>query len=106
MPRKQLLRPVSENTSATAHVGQSVAVELRGGGGSGFAWQPVSPLPKGVSLKKEYKIPSSRASIGGAGREILNFSFEKKGHYQVDLEFVSPGGHEVVETKKLNFDID
>jgi predicted secreted protein len=106
MPRKRLLRPISESTNASAHVGQNVAVELRGGGGSGFAWEPVSPLPNGVSLKKEYKIPSSKTSIGGAGREILNFIFDKKGHYELNLGFVSPSGREVVEKKKLNFDID
>ncbi len=58
MPKVKSEQPVNESARTSAHVGESVAVELRGGGATGFAWEPTEPLPDGVKIEKEQMIPN------------------------------------------------
>ena len=102
MPR----RPFFEGpTETTGHVGEPLTVELKGGGGTGFVWQPQTPLPETVKLNKEYVVPDPEHGMGGTGKEKLTFSFAQPGHYELNFGFVSPSGDRIVENAILKFEI-
>ena len=90
----------------TGHVGEPVTVELKGGGGTGFVWQPQAPLPEAVHLDKEYIVPDPEQGMGGMGKEKLTFMFSQPGRYELDFGFVSPGGDRIAENMKLKFEIE
>ncbi len=90
----------------TGHVGEPVTVELKGGGGTGFVWQPQAPLPEAVHLDKEYIVPDPEQGMGGMGKEKLTFMFSQPGRYELDFGFVSPGGDRIADNMKLKFEIE
>ncbi|WP_298964855.1 protease inhibitor I42 family protein [uncultured Methylobacterium sp.] len=110
MPKLTSDRKSDKPTTATprtpAQVGQSVEVEVRSGGATGFAWEPIQPLPTGVKLEKRRTVPDPRTAIGGMGRETLKFSFSQPGRYDLSLGFTSPSGQEVVEKKDFKFEVE
>jgi predicted secreted protein len=86
-------------------VGEPLTVELKGGGGTGFVWQPQTPLPETVQLDKEYIVPDPDQGMGGTGKEKLTFMFTQPGQYELDFGFVSPAGDRVAKNMKLKFEI-
>ena len=103
MPRRSSFEAPAQKTG---HVGEPLTVELKGGGGTGYVWEPQTPLPEAVRLDKEYVVPDPEHGMGGMGKEKLTFSFAQPGHYELAFGFVSPPGDQIVENAILKFEIE
>ena len=103
MPRQPPFEALAETTG---HVGEPLTVELKGGGGTGFVWQPQTPLPETVKLDKEICRARPGTWDGRRGEEKLTFSFAQPGHYELAFGFVSPSGDRIVENAILRFEIE
>ena len=69
MPRRSSFEAPAQKTG---HVGEPLTVELKGGGGTGYVWEPQTPLPEAVRLDKEYVVPDPEHGMGGMGKEKLS----------------------------------
>jgi predicted secreted protein len=73
--------------------------------GTGYTWQPLGPIPPGITLLGVFQQPRGKMMPGGPGTEVLVFRGTAPGKYALTLGYLRPWEKNVKPAKTQNFTV-
>lgn len=93
------------NASITVHAGAPFQIRMTVTSGTGYTWEPVGPLPPGVTLLGVFQAAQARSMPGGSSHEVLVFRAAGRGTVHLKLAYVRPWERSTPPAKTAAFTI-
>ncbi|HZZ65676.1 MAG TPA: protease inhibitor I42 family protein [Candidatus Baltobacteraceae bacterium] len=93
------------NSWFTAHAGAPFQIRMTVTSGTGYTWEPVGPLPPGVTLLGVFAAAQARSMPGSPSREVLVFRAANAGTAHLKLAYVRPWERSTPPAKTAAFTI-
>ena len=94
----------SDNTEIRAKKNQTVAIEVAGGGTTGYLWEIASP-PSGLKVH-EHTVQPDLESFGGSGTDRFVVSADQPGSLDIKLELKRPWEDSPAKSVKVKLAAD
>lgn len=103
--KAQMPSYTATQSAISSKLNQPFQIQMHVTSGTGYSWQPMGPLPPGVTLLGVFQQPHGKMMPGGPGTEVLVFRGTSAGSYKLQLEYLRPWEHNAKPAKVQQFNV-